>query len=271
MLKRRLAKTKHLLETEGPRAVLREISDSLRLRMRLKAAAHKKSVQLDGCTISLQGIPDSFTKLFLLDGRYELPERRAVKQHLRRDLPVIELGGSLGVVACITNKLLVNPAAHVVVEANPFAIPQLTLNKNANDCKFEIVNCALAYDTDSVTFCPTVDLAANSIESDGSQLYETEKSVTVPAIRLGELVATRGFSEFSLVCDIEGKEDDLISNELDVIRMADVIVMETHARIIGEERNQLLLRKLTDIGFTVIEKDGFVLTLRKSGGRNFPK
>jgi FkbM family methyltransferase len=264
MLTRRLAKTKHLLETEGPQAVIREIHNSLWLRLRLKAMAHKKSAELDGCNFSLQTIPDSLTKLFLLDGRYELPERRAVKKHLRRDLPVIELGGALGVVACITNKLLADPTAHVVVEANPLAIPQLQLNKESNHCAFEIVNRAIAYGVDAVTFCPTVDLASNSIESDGTQLYGTEQAVTVEAIQLGRLVTEHGFGKFSLVCDIEGKEYDLVFQEIEVLKKADVIIMETHARLIGEDKNQSLLRALTDAGFRIMEEDSFVITLQRS-------
>ena len=173
MLTRRLAKAKHLLHTEGPQAIVRAISSSLWLRLRLKAKAHKKSAELDGCTFSLQTVPDPFTKLFLLDGRYELPERRAVKRHLKRDLPVIELGGSLGVVACITNKLLTDPTAHVVVEANPRAIPQLTLNKTSNHCAFEIVNCALAYGVDAVTFVLPSIGATNSIDSYTTEFYGT--------------------------------------------------------------------------------------------------
>lgn len=263
MLTRRLAKTKHLLQTEGPQAVLREIHNSLWLRVRLKAMAHKKTTELDGCTFSLDSIPDSLTKLFLLDGRYELPERRAVKKHLRRDLPVIELGGALGVVACITNKLLAQPAAHVVVEANPRAIPPLTLNKEANHCAFEIVNRAIAYDVETVTFSPTVDIASNSIESDGTQLYGTEQPVTVKAVQLGSLVAGHGFARFSLVCDIEGKEYDLVCHEIEVLKKADVIVMETHARIIGEEKNKALISKLTEIGFEIVEEEGFVITMRR--------
>jgi len=263
MLTRRLAKTKHLLQTEGPQAVLREIHNSLWLRLRLKAMAHKKETELDGCTFSLESIPDSLTKLFLLDGRYELPERRAVKQHLRRDLPVIELGGALGVVACVTNKLLSDPTAHVVVEANPLAIPPLTLNKETNHCAFEIVNRAIAYDVDAVTFSPTVDLASNSIESDGTQLYGTEQPVTVKALQLSSLVAEHGFGRFSLVCDIEGKEYDLVCHEIEVLKKADVIVMETHARLIGEDKNKDLISKLTKIGFKIVEEDGFVITLRQ--------
>jgi FkbM family methyltransferase len=263
MLTRRLAKAKHLLRTEGLWSVVREIWNSVWLRLRLKMMAGKKTAELDGCTFSLRTIPDSLTKLFLLNGQYELPERRAVTRHLRRDLPVIELGGALGVVACTTNKLLTRPTAHVVVEANPHAIPQLTLNKESNHCEFEIVNRAIAYGVDAVTFCPTVDLASNSIDSDGTQLYGTEQPVTVESIQLGRLVTERGFGRFSLVCDIEGKEYDLVGNEIEVLKKADVIIMETHARLIGEDKNKLLISKLTDAGFRVIEEDGFVTTLRQ--------
>jgi FkbM family methyltransferase len=266
MLNRRLAKAKYLLRTKGPGSVLREICESLWLRMRLKAMAHKKSAQLDGCSFSLETIPDSFTKLFLLTDQYELPERRAVKRHLRRDLPVIELGGALGVVACITNKLLENPTAHVVVEANPLAIPQLTLNKESNHCSFKIVNRAIAYGVESVTFSPTIDLASNSIDTAGTQVEGTRPAVTVESSQLGKLLDEHGFNRFSLVCDIEGKEYDMVCHESEVIKRADVIIMETHARLIGAEKNEFMLNRLKDIGFTVLEEDGFVTTLRHSAG-----
>ena len=48
-----------------------------------------------------------------------------IARSLRRDLPVVELGGSIGVVACVTNRLLKDRKAHLVVEANPLAIPHL--------------------------------------------------------------------------------------------------------------------------------------------------
>ncbi len=59
------------------------------------------------------------------------------------------------------------------------------------------------------------------------------------AVQLGSLVAERGFARFSLVCDIEGKEYDLVCHEIEVLKKADVIIMETHARIIGEEKNKV--------------------------------
>ena len=42
----------------------------------------------------------------LFTNKYEAAERQAVARYLRRDIPVVELGGSMGVVACVTNRLL---------------------------------------------------------------------------------------------------------------------------------------------------------------------
>ena len=50
---RRLAKAKHLLQTDGVHAVVRQLSSSLWLHLRLKAMLHKKSAELDGCTFGV--------------------------------------------------------------------------------------------------------------------------------------------------------------------------------------------------------------------------
>ena len=171
---------------------------------------------------------------------------------------MIELGGSMGVVACVTNLLLKNPTAHVVVEANPLAIPQLELNKRLNTRQFEIVNRAIAYGTDSVTFRPSSNLAGNSITRGGDQ-----PPVTVDTVALGELVQERGFNRFTLVCDIEGLEYDLVCHEGDVLKKADTIIMEMHARYIGADKFREMMAKLKDLGFTIVEEIGFVVVLQQ--------
>ena len=92
----------------------------------------------------------------------------------------------------------------------------------------------------------------------------TAPPVTVEAIQLGRLITEYGFSRFSLVCDIEGKEYDLVCHEIEALKRADAIIMETHARIIGEEKTKLMMNKLTDLGFKIVEEDGYVTTLRQS-------
>jgi FkbM family methyltransferase len=254
MLKKKVSTVYKLLRDGG----IKNLYDYSWVRLQVLAKGRKKQVRLDRCIFSLEGITDKSTILELLTDKYEASERQAVARYLRRDIPVIELGGSMGVVACVTNKLLKNPTAHVVVEANPLAIPQLELNRKLNGHRFEIVNCAIAYGADSVTFRPSADLAGNSITRAGNQ-----PPVTVNAVKLGELVQERGFNRFTLVCDIEGLEYDLVCQEGDVLKQADTIIMETHARYIGADKFRDMMAKLKDLGFTIVEEIGFVVVLQQ--------
>ena len=254
MLKRAGVTTYRLFREGG----VKQVYSYARLRWLVLTKAHKSQVRLDGCRFSLQGISDKSTIVELVTGNYEAGERRAIARYLRRDLPVVELGGSMGVVACVTNKLLQNRKAHLVVEANPLAIPHLELNRALNACKFEIVNQAIAYGSETVTFRPSSSMCGNSITEDGDQ-----PPVTVQTAQLGELTRNRGFSRFNLVCDIEGVEYDLVCQEPEVLKNADTLIMETHARFIGEEKYSLMMSKLADLGFKTLEETGFVIVLRR--------
>jgi hypothetical protein len=88
---------------------VKSLYDYSRLRLRVLAKGNKKQMSLDNCTFDLTGVANDSIRLELITNQYELPERHAVVRYLRRDLPVIELGGSMGVVACVTNKLLTDP------------------------------------------------------------------------------------------------------------------------------------------------------------------
>jgi hypothetical protein len=88
--------------------------------------------------------------------------------------------------------------------------------------------------------------------------------VTVGTTRLRDIVTERGYGSFTLICDIEGHEYDLIRHEADVLQKAHTIILETHARLIGEAKTQELLERLKEIGFSMIEKESFVLVLKRS-------
>src|SRR5262245_7643009 len=66
--------------------------------------------RLDGCRFRLDTpvVSDSLRYL-LLSGKHEAPERTLVRRWLDPALPVVECGGSIGVVSCITNALLDDP------------------------------------------------------------------------------------------------------------------------------------------------------------------
>src|ERR1700733_14422719 len=159
MLKNKVSTVYTLLRDGG----IKGLYDYSWLRLQVLAKGSKKQVRLGGSTFDMAGITSDSIRIELITNQYELPERRAVLRYLRRDLPVVELGGSMGGGACTTNKLLRDPSAHVVVEANPLVIPQLELNRKLNGRGFEILNCAIAYGADSITFRPSTDMAGSSI------------------------------------------------------------------------------------------------------------
>ena len=254
MLKKKI-KTAYMLFCKGG---VKNVYDHAWLAWQIKTKAHKSEVRLDACRFNLDRISDFPTKVELIMNKYEAPERRAVARYIRKDLPVVELGGSMGVVACVTNRLLKGPAAHVVVEANPLVIPQLELNRSLNRSQFEIVNRAIAYGMESVTFRPSSNVCVSSITTVGDQA-----PVTVQAIRLREIVRDRGFARFNLICDIEGLEYDLVCHEMEVVKNADTIILETHARFIGQDKCRLMMSKLEHAGFRTVKEIGYVVVLRR--------
>ena len=253
-LRKKLGTAFKLLRNGG----VENLYDHWLLKRRLQSKGHSQELWLSGCKFNLDRISDYPTRVELIMNKYEAAERRAVARYVRRKLPVVELGGSMGVVACVTNKLLHNPAAHVVVEANPLVIPQLERNKALNHCQFEIVNRAIAYGTDSVTFRPSSNVCISSITEAGDQ-----PPVTVGATQLASLVLDRGLGRFNLVCDIEGVEYDLVQQDTEALKQADTIILETHARFIGDDKCRLMLAKLKALGFRIVEEIGYVVVLRQ--------
>jgi FkbM family methyltransferase len=231
------------------------------LKLEIYRRGRNREVTLDGCCFDLRGLPNSAMKLELLTGRYEQPERDAVRRYIRPEWQVVELGGCIGVVSCITNKLLNHPELHVVVEANPLSIRFLENNAAANQCSFKVLNRALAYGKDAVTFIPTTDFWGNSIDQTGGR----DAAVTVPATSLAQVLREERFETFALICDIEGYEYDLVTHEEEALKKAALIILELHPHRLGEDKVRSLLSKLTQLGFTTLDRSGSVVVLSKTG------
>ena len=258
-LKRMLRTSTRLLRDEGVGGVVSAVRQRAQLKRHLDAEGRADSVVLDGCVFSLKGLPESPMTLQLLRKEYEEFERRAVLQYARPESPVVELGGCIGVVACIANRALKGARSHVVVEANPLAIPLIEENRSLNQCDFEIVNAAIAYGRPTVTFTPSLEFWGNSLDQN-----ESTTPVTVNTIRLGDIVRQKKMDSFTLICDIEGYEYDLVQHEADVLQHAETIILETHVRTIGEAKNSEMLGKLENIGFRKIDEKSSVVVLRRS-------
>ncbi|MBW0007996.1 MAG: FkbM family methyltransferase, partial [Sphingomonas sp.] len=208
-------------------------------------------VRMDGLSYSVSS-PNISTghKSTLAFGLHEMEERELVKCWLPRNLPAIELGGGLGVVSCLTNRLLDDPSQHIVVEANPYMVPVLLRNRDLNGCKFQVVNTAIAYDGETVTFPIDPEFV-------GSNLAAVGDSAETVAVEATTLAALADFERFSLIADIEGAEADIILRELPRLRSRVRFAMiELHPYVYGQAKADELMAAMSRMGFELLQRLG---------------
>lgn len=245
------------------------VTSSARLQSLIAAgvALRGNVVALDGLLFSVDdpGIPAA-VKASLAAGLYERAERAAMHHLLDRELPLVELGGSLGVVACLSNRRLRDRGRHVVVEANPLLVPLLTRNRDANACEFTIVNKALAYGGDQVSFFLHPEPWASRLTGDGeSRRADAARIIQVPATTFRALIDGFGFERCTLICDIEGAERDLIEHEGDVLRdRVSTLVLETHEYVLGADRVEQMLAELERLGFDRVHEAGSTIAFKRA-------
>ena len=212
-------------------------------------------VNVDGLTFSVDhsSISRGVKGLFVLN-RYERAERAMLRKYVDPARPVIELGASLGVVSCLTNRLLHDPTRHVVVEANPELIPLLRENRDRNKCKFDVLLGAVGYDTDVINFMVSDSILASSATT-MDRRFKVARTVKVPAVALREIVERHNFHDCTLICDIECGEVELIRREIDVIhRRVKTIIMEIHLTTLDAETVVDVISLLTAAGFAQVER-----------------
>ena len=221
------------------------------------------TVNIEGCKFSVDSpaIP-THIKAHVASKNYEAPERAILKRFLNPDLPVIEFGGSIGVVSCLTNKRLHNPDRHVVVEANPDLVPLLEKNRDLNSCQFRVLPRAVAYGSDVITFYRSAFFLASNLHNAWGDL--PENAVRVPTTNLQNIVEEFGYERVTLICDIEGGEFDLVQHESDVLieRVEDFMV-EVHAQL-GDEPVMNMFDKLERTGFRHVYDEAGTYMFRNS-------
>jgi FkbM family methyltransferase len=212
-------------------------------------------VEMGGNHVTIKGLEFSVDNALITTrdkGRLDagLPATGEIGLALRvlvPDLPVVELGGGIGVVSCLINRGLTRPDRHIVVEANPDLIPTLETNRRLNACQFRIRNAALAYEGTEAT------LAVDSFVS--SRIGGEGRRVRVPTTTLANLLEDTTFRRVNLVVDIEGAEADLVEREGRLLACrARTLIVETHPRFVGREATAHMLGTLRTLGFVEVAR-----------------
>lgn len=177
-----------------------------------------------GVWLDLKGI-DPFIKAQLWWGKYELIEISFVQRYLRRDLDVVELGSSLGIVSAHIAARLGPGRRLVCIEANPYLLHHIPANVYLNrpDLALSVVHAAVYYGA------PTVDLTLEQ-DTTASRVSESAngRSVTVPALPLGRLLSAHDIGDYVLVCDIEGAEAGIIECDSQALSACRQMLIELH-------------------------------------------
>ena len=212
-------------------------------------------VELGGNHVTIEGLHFSVDNTLitrrekgLLDvGLHETGEIALARRYVVGGLPVVELGGGIGVVSCIVNRQLTRPTDHVVVEANADLVPTLEVNRRLNGAGFRIRNVALAYGSEETA------LAIDSFAT--SRVGGVGRRALVATATLASLLEETAFECINLVVDIEGAEVDLVEREGPLLaRRARILIVEAHPQFAGPEAIARMLAALRTLGFAEVDR-----------------
>ena len=162
-----------------------------------------------------------------LFGRYENVERRFARRYVEPDAAVLELGGCLGIVACVINQRLADPRRHVVLEPHPAIAGYLEANRKRNSCRFQIRRQVVARG-DTAAFYLRDPYVGGS-----SMLRIEGRRIDVPSITIDRLEQETGLAFDTLVVDIEGGEAAFFAENDALLCRVRLVIVEFHPQIIG--------------------------------------
>lgn len=195
----------------------------------------------------------------LAQGTYEFEERYFVNSYVDCNVPVVELGGSYGVVSGQIARRLNGLQKHIILEAIPDLVPIIEKNIGGSLGKDTFIhNAALGYSGEFIEFEVKASVHSSRISS-GSPLTGSDHLITVPTVTLKDLLSRYAVDgEYCLVCDIEGAEFELFKNEPEVLRRCVLAIVEFHPAVFSE------MRKSTVQFFELIEASGLSIVERRN-------
>lgn len=178
----------------------------------------------------------------LYRGDYENAEHTLLRDRVRPDDVVLELGCGMGFIGLVCAKRL-KTGRLIGVEANPRLLPLIRENFRLNELEIELIHAAVSNQPGRVEVCVSDDFRYSGID-----LSEQYERVSVPGVKLNELLDQH--QPTFLVLDIEGMETSILNNEasLDSVRS---IAVEVHANLTGDAAISRMLSVLFDKGFVL--------------------
>jgi FkbM family methyltransferase len=212
-------------------------------------------------------IPDelkfSFKRL-IIQGKYEEPERRLIDRFIDPSLPVLELGGALGIVSAYVGSRIAPHVACRIVEANPNIIGTCLANANAarTQERTVVINAAIAYDAEVIRFEANPNVHVSRVADDGNSASTHMIEVRTTTLRQqADLLAPDG--RYTLIMDVEGMEYDVFQREAAALSRCALAIVEFHPKIFAARgvSTEAFFALVEKAGMTVAARDGHSVAL----------
>ena len=198
--------------------------------------------RVEGCQFEIPvRLTDRLYRSAFVLGEYEAGERKLIREFLRADDRVIELGGCIGVLSCLVNSLLSSPCRHLVVEANPELIPLLKRHRLLNRACFAIEECAVSIEPE-VTFAVHRFMTHGGVFTQGGT-----RRIRVRGRSLADLHDSHGPFN-ALLIDVEGSELEILRISSTLLLQYRLVIIELHKEIVGAEGLEECRRILASAG-----------------------
>lgn len=198
--------------------------------------------RVDGCRFEIPvHLTDRNYRSAFVFGEYETAERKLIREYLRADDRVIELGGCIGVLSCLVNARLKTRTQHLVVEANPELIPLLRRHRELNKACFEIEECAVSTEHE-------VSFAIHRLMTHSGIFAERDcRQISVRGRSLADLNDSHGPFNVLLI-DVEGSELDVLRSSSNLLSEYRLVIIEFHDERLGIEGLNECRRILNSVG-----------------------
>lgn len=213
-------------------------------------------------------VPEAYcngtVKAMLFWGFYESAEMRLIPKYINVDLPVIELGASLGIVSCRAIARLQINSSYTCIEANPYLVPFIKKNIALHHpTKKEVVveNLAIAYGGKE-----EVNIQITGNNTQGRINYEDNNNAAAVYVKTSSLLAFSA-KPYTLICDIEGMEIEVLKHDAAALDNCKYLFIELHKAWYLKDVYEVEALKtlIINMGFSLIERDGNVFYFAKAG------
>ena len=197
--------------------------------------------------------------------KYEQEEAQMITDYMRTDLPVVDLGSSIGAIS--SNAALLSSSRVLCVEANPNLIDVIESNLTENAIpknRVEVSNYAICDRKNSGSALYFTQRGSNEL----GRLCEasTEGAIQVKSIALSDLLRENQIGEYVLISDIEGAEVAFLFDDAECLKDCEQLFIELHevewdGRLYTVD---ILVNRILSLGFERVLQDNTNFYFRRN-------